>query len=30
MKNYYEMEVKGNAEICKRKEYSPKGRSSGD
>ena len=30
IKNYYEMEVKGNAEICKRKEYSPKGRSSGD
>ncbi len=30
MKNYYEMEVKGNAEICKRKEYSSKGRSSRD
>lgn len=30
MKNYYETEVKGNAEICKRKEYSSKGRSSGN
>ncbi len=30
MKNYYETEVKGNAEICKRKEYSSNSRSSGD
>lgn len=30
MKNYYETEVKGNAEICKRKEYSSKGRSAGN
>ena len=30
MKNYYETEVKGNAEICKRKEYSSKSRSAGD
>lgn len=30
MQNYYETEVKGNAEICKRKEYSSKGRSSGN
>lgn len=30
MNKYYETEVKGNAEICRRKEYSPRGKASGN